>query len=196
MKIALIPCGVCEWREQGRLLGRVALQLSAGAEVRCVQWSQRLAETSLSTIYHAPDELCKKTAQMIARRLGATTKSVEALAEVDVGLWAGLTEAQLKARFETAHRELCDAPLNVQPPDGETFSVAAERIERSVRARIRNRKKNGRDIGFVLRPLSLAMARRALEGAESSAIWNGIRADDAPVLIDESKLPALAADRR
>ena len=36
--------------------------------------------------------------------MSVPAKSLEALVEVDVGLWAGLTETQLKNRFPSAHR--------------------------------------------------------------------------------------------
>ena len=190
MKLVLIPVGPCEWRSDGRLLGRVELPLTEGADTAVDAWTDALADVSLGQLFCAPDELASLTAKRIAKQLHVTAKSREGLAEVDLGLWAGLTADELKSRYASAHRELCDAPLNVHPPQGEDFSSAAKRLRRSVQTIL---KKNGKtNAGLVVRPLAFAMLRKMLGVADGESVWEMARAADAPLVIDSPQLAAEA----
>jgi broad specificity phosphatase PhoE len=192
MKVALIPCGVTDWRQEGRLLGRVELELTPDGEMQCVQWGEQLRPLMISRIFHAPDELSKATAQHIGRRLNVPTKALDALVEVDLGLWAGLTEAELKKRYAKAHRQLVESPLNVSPPQGEGFSEAADRVRNCLKKRIKPNGPPG--IGLVMRPLAFAMARYVLEGAPSTKIWETSQQVDGPFVMDCVDVPAPAAN--
>ena len=148
MKIVLFPTAECEWRNKGRLLGRVELSPTDNGLAQGAGWAEQVAELGVKAIYHAPDELSQLTADAIGKPLDAARKSVDGLLEPDVGLWAGLTDEQLKSRFATAHRELEEAPLNIRPPEGEAFAKAFERLEAAIRKQI---GRNGIPaIGFVL----------------------------------------------
>jgi len=182
MKVALIPCAGSDWREQGRLLGRVELSPAAGGPGLCVEWAEQLRSVRLTRVFHSPDELCTRAGQTIARRLNVLAKALDELVEVDVGLWAGLTEQQLKKRYATAHRELCESPLNVSPPEGESFRAAVARVRACLGKRIR---RNGRaGLGLVMRPLSLAMARCLLEQGEITKVWEMSQSADEPVVVE------------
>jgi broad specificity phosphatase PhoE len=191
MKVALIPCGPTEWREKGRLLGRVELTPTAAVEGQCAAWGEQLRDVVRSKIFHAPDELSRATAQLIGRRLNVPTKALDDLVEVDLGLWAGLTEEQLKQRYAKAHRQLTESPLNVSPPEGEDFSAAAGRVRACLKKRLKPNGSNG--IGLVMRPLTFAMARSVLEGAASTKIWETSQQADAVVIVDCEGVPAPVA---
>lgn len=182
MKVALIPCGPTDWQTAGRLLGRVELSLTDAGQQACCAWLEQLQPLGLARLLHAPDELATQTARFLARRLSIPARTVADLNEVDLGLWAGLTESQLKTRYPSAYRQLCDSPLNVHPPDGEDFGAAARRLNACIRKQFR---RNGPEVlGLVVRPFSLAMARSALSGAELSDVWETVRAGAAPVVLD------------
>jgi probable phosphoglycerate mutase len=182
MKIALIPCGSTEWEEEGRLLGRVELPLTSVGRERCLQWAQQLHGLGLKRILHAPDELATQTAALVARQLAVPTKTLDDLAEVDLGLWTGLTERQLKKRFASAHRELREAPLNVNPPGGEGLRDATDRLVACIRKQLR---KNGNSaLGVVMRPLGLALTKAALAGQAPSDLLDATHYASAPVVIE------------
>ncbi len=186
MKVVLIPCGMTAWDDEGRILGRVELSLTPAGNEECGKWARQLSDLGLKRILHAPDELASRTAGLVARQLSLPTKSLDNLVEVDVGLWAGLTESQLKTRYASAHRELCEAPLNVNPPGGESLSTAAERLNSCVGKQIK--KNSTTAIGLVLRPFSLALAKCALEGADMSNVWELSRGVREPVVVELSEV--------
>ena len=182
MKIALIPCGSTEWQDEGRLLGRVEIPLTSAGRERCIQWAQQLHGVGIKRILHGPDELVTQTAALVAGQLDVPTKTLDDLAEVDIGLWTGLTESQLKRRFASAHRELGEAPLNVSPPGGEALRAAADRLIACMRKQLR---KNGKEpVGVVMRPFSLALAKAVLEGHALSDLWETTHNASDPVVIE------------
>jgi broad specificity phosphatase PhoE len=182
MRIALVPCGNTEWQDEGRILGRVELPLSSEGQQQCCEWARELSPLGLQRILHAPDELATQTAGVLARQLSIPTRALDDLVEVDLGLWAGLTEAQLKSRYASAHRQLRESPLNVSPPGGESLDEAARRLNGCIRKQLR---KNGNQaIAMVLRPFTFAMVKCALEGREAAEVWETARHAHGPVVIE------------
>lgn len=182
MKIVLIPCAPTEWRDQGRLLGRVELSPTPAGEQQAAAWSAMLAEVGAPVIHHSPDELATRTALILSKTVGARSRKDAALKEVDLGLWSGLTDEDLRKRFASAHHELQEAPLRVKPPDGEAFSDASRRLASELKRLIR---RNGdKPLALVLRPVALGLARHWLAGADESAIWEAVNDVNEPVILD------------
>ncbi|TWT44736.1 bifunctional RNase H/acid phosphatase [Phycisphaerae bacterium RAS1] len=182
MNVALIPCAASEWRAEGRLLGRTELESLPGARAQCESWIESLRPLQLARILHGPDGLSRQAAEWLAAGLRTQTRELAELEEVDIGLWAGLTEEQLESRFESAFHELKDAPLNVNPPDGEGLHDAVRRLRRTLRKRITPNAKAS--IGLVLRPVTLAIVRWLLSGAPTASIWESITGVNTPVTIE------------
>lgn len=184
MMVALVPCAASEWRREGRLLGRVELAMLPDGLGQCGQWSELLRPLGLRKLVHSPDELATQTAAALGERLGLSPKPVDELAEVDVGLWAGLTDADLEARYESAHHELCDAPLNVTAPGGENLGAAFQRIGERLKKLVRDaRRRSPEGLVVVLRPLAFAAARVALEAAGAGSWWALTQEPDAPAIL-------------
>ncbi len=194
MKVVLIPCGSTEWGESGRLLGRTEVPLTPDGRAAVAAWAGHLDGNRPDRLVHSGDELAAESARVIAKQLDIPAKAVEGLAEVNVGLWAGLTEEQLKTRYENAYKQLREAPLSVRPPEGENFGDAAERVA----AALRKVMKRGKGVtGLVMRPLALTLARCALEHRPSCEFWSTSRKWAEPVVIEFDgaiEPPAAAAE--
>lgn len=190
MRVVLIPCAPSDWCEDGRLLGRTELALSERGINHISAWIEELNHAGVSRLFHSPDELATMTASTLAKALKVSAKPAEELQEVDLGLWAGLTESELKSRFAKAHRELNEAPLNVSPPGGEEVAVAAERIKNGLKKRV---KPNGKQaaVGLVMRPLMLALARAALGETAPHEIWKARQLSTPIVIEPDQSEPAL-----
>jgi broad specificity phosphatase PhoE len=190
MRVVLIPCAPSDWCEDGRLLGRTELALSERGIDRISDWIGELSHAGVSRLFHSPDELATMTASTLAKALRIPAKPAEELQEVDLGLWAGLTETELKSRFAKAHRELNEAPLNVSPPGGEEVAVAAERIKNELKKRLKPSGKHS-VVGLVMRPLMLALARAALGETEPHEIWKARQLSTPIVIEPDQSEPAL-----
>lgn len=190
MRLALIPCAPTEWEAQGRLLGRAELAPAPGWEALVARWADVLRPAGLTRIVHSTDQLATRTARSLARLLGIPHRRQSDLDEVDLGLWTGLTHQQLETRFGSAHRQLCEAPLSVTAPDGESLSAAAARIARFLVRRLKSRRPEPA-LGVVLRPLVWALARGLLEGGGLERVWAASRQRPEPLVIEVSQVPAL-----
>jgi broad specificity phosphatase PhoE len=179
-KVVLIPAATTEWCEQGRLLGRAELEPSDAGLRKLAAWAEELRPLALTRIFHAPDTLSTSTARQLAGALDIVAKSDSALSEVDLGLWAGLTETELKSRYAKAHRQLRESPFTVSPPGGEEVAEAADRLRETLRKRLKRTK--GR-VGIVLRPLSFALARTVLGESAPREVWSA-RESLGPIVID------------
>jgi probable phosphoglycerate mutase len=182
MTLALIPCARTEWQTEGRILGHAALAPAAGAEGEVLAWSDSLRLLNLRYILHGPDELSTRTARLLARRLRAAARTVGALQEVNAGLWTGLTDDELRERFESAYRGLQDAPLNVSPPQGESFADAVQRLADYLRRRLK--RSSDPALGLVLRPWALALLHCLLEGGSWAEFWPRSTRGAGPIVLD------------
>ncbi len=183
MKVALIPCAPTEWSRAGRLMGRVALEPLSADGPDWIEWVESMRAARIGQIYHAPDELSTAVGRRLAKALGVGVRKSSELDEVDLGLWSGLTDEQLEVRYAAAHEQLCEAPLSVQPPEGEPFVEAFKRIQKAAKARL---KRNGHEaIGFVMRPISLALMRYALQHQPGAAeVWRFAASVQKPLIVE------------
>lgn len=195
MKVALVPSAPCDWRSKGRLLGRVELS-PCDDDSWFDSYVQPLEPLKVARVLHGPDDLSKGLAKRIAKRFGGAVKEADDLVEVDLGLWAGLTEEDLRKRFGRAYRQLYDDPMSVNPPNGEPFATAAERIRKALEKRLKKTRGAKDTTVLVLRPLAFALARCILGGEDQRRMWEFAEGPDASVLAESPPAaPPAAAGR-
>lgn len=80
-----------------RLAGRSPkVRLSAEGRAQAAALAERLAGESWVAVQTSPLERCAETAALIAGRLGAKLERVDALNEIDFGVWSGRSFAELE----------------------------------------------------------------------------------------------------
>jgi broad specificity phosphatase PhoE len=159
--VVLIPWADTDWSREGRLNARTPVSLNAQGRRRALHWANVLASRELAAVYGSPETPALQTAAVFAERAEVRLRQVRDLKELDVGLWEGLTEPQVRQRYPRVFRQWTDHPASVCPPDGENLADAAARIRKAI-ARI-TRKHRNHTVGVVLGPFALALARCALE---------------------------------
>jgi broad specificity phosphatase PhoE len=189
--VVLIPWADTDWSQAGRLHARAPVSINADGRKRALHWANQLASRELAAVYGSPERPAHQTASVFADRAEVRVRQIQDLQEVDVGLWEGLTEPQIRERYPRVFKQWADDPGSVCPPDGERVRDAADRIRKAI-ARITHKHRN-RTVGVVLGPLALALARCALENrglgelrwsARPEPLWYEVeidrRADDRP----------------
>ncbi len=159
--MVLIPWGATLWSTAGRLNARTPLPLTKDGRRLAVNWANELASRELAAVYCGGEKAAVQTADVVAARSEVPRRGLDDLNEVDVGLWEGLTEMQIRDRFPRLFKRWEEQPDCVCPPDGESLAHAADRLREAI-ARIAHKHKNG-TVGVVLGPLSFALARCSLE---------------------------------
>lgn len=96
--------------------------LAQGKALR--EWA---AAQSICAIYTSPSTRCRETAALMS---GAAlpVHTVNALREVDVGEWEGLTFDEIRKRWPTVYAARGNKMSEVAPPGGESFYRAAVRF--------------------------------------------------------------------
>jgi broad specificity phosphatase PhoE len=157
--LCLIRCGETTWDAAGRIHGGTDLPLSDAGRAAVASQLPRLANVKAASVHHPSDEAATETARMCAEAIGAGAKprSVDELADPDLGLLEGLTEEEFAERFRSRHKQWKDDPMTLSPPEGEEMMTAADRIFRAVAKIVR--RSRGEEIAIVLHPLAWGMLR-------------------------------------
>ena len=79
------------------------------------------------------------------------------LAEVDTGLWAGLTRDELKRRYPKVFKKWWSDSTSVSPPEGESVTDAFQRLREAIEQV--TRQEGGRSFAVVAGPLGFALIR-------------------------------------
>ncbi|MEZ6129271.1 MAG: histidine phosphatase family protein [Planctomycetaceae bacterium] len=138
--VVLIRPGCTNYDDQSRLLGTLEMPLNdAGMEqVEDIIRHLQQENVRLEAIYTAPADPACSTARAIAEsQHGVKVKELDALRNVDQGLWQGLPEADVRKRYPQFFRNGREKPQTICPPEGETLGDACERIQKVLNKAVR-----------------------------------------------------------
>ena len=123
----------------------------------------------ISVIYRfKKNEAADQAAKILAATSSLRPHDSAYLDEVNVGLWQGLTRADLRFRFPSVFPQWEEDPLSVNPPDGESLDEAVERIKSGLKRILR--RNRGVAIALPLRPMAMQIALGVLRGEETPQI--------------------------
>jgi probable phosphoglycerate mutase len=173
--ILLVPWAKTSWSEAGRFSGRAPLPLSDAGRMQAEAWSDKLATTTIKAVYSSNEQAGIETARNIAERCNVRHRIVEELAEMNTGLWAGLTDQELKRRYAKVFKKWWSDPTSAAPPDGEAAVDALERLRDAVNEV--TQKQAGKSFVVVLGPLAFGLVRCMMESAELEKLRSMMQAE-------------------
>jgi len=166
--ILLIHAGPTPWDEEDRLVGNHPLPLTDEARTAIEQITQGLTYP-ISVVYRfKKNEAADQAAKIAAAPSKLRLHDSAYLDEVNLGLWQGLTRADLRFRFPSVFPQWEENPLAVNPPDGESLEEAVERVKEGLKRILR--RNRGVAIALPLRPMAMQIALGVLRGEEAPAI--------------------------
>jgi len=113
----------------GRYLGRRSdPPLSSRGCAQAEALARRLAGEPLAAIYSSPLRRALETARAIAAPHHLSVETVADLAEMDFGLWDGLSYREIEAREPERLAQWLADPLAVAPPEGESLAEMGQRV--------------------------------------------------------------------
>jgi broad specificity phosphatase PhoE len=119
--------GESDWNAANRFQGHSDRPLTELGRRQAAELASELAASaSLSAIYASPLRRALDTALAVAARTGLEPVPVEDLREVDVGGWAGLSRAEVEARFLDGFRSWLDGGEGWT--DGESYAEMSVRV--------------------------------------------------------------------
>ena len=175
--ILLATAGATAWEDEQRLLGSRSLPLSPRGREEVHSLADELAEMPVRAIYTAYSRQCLESARILAQGGRARVRCLDALGEVNHGLWEGLRLSDLERSYARAYRAWRTDPASVQPPEGETIAHAYGRVQSALGWILRRHPEQL--VAIVAPRLLRALIQCCLRGRGPEAVWDLYRDDAA-----------------
>jgi probable phosphoglycerate mutase len=120
IRLVLWRHGQTRWNVEGRFQGQSDIPLDAVGEQQAERAARLLAGLRPDAIVSSDLSRATATTAPLARLTGLTVTIDKDLRERFGGLWEGLTDAEIRARFPDEHAAWL-------PPEGESSAVVADR---------------------------------------------------------------------
>jgi phosphoserine phosphatase len=132
-RLLLVRHGQSSWNREGRIQGQTDVPLSDEGRRQAEAAARRLRSTTLAGIYSSP--LCRAhdTAMAIAQPHALAVTSIPDLAEIQHGMWEGLTLTEIAAKDGERLRQWNETPGRVRMPSGEALRDVRQRSLSAVR---------------------------------------------------------------
>lgn len=122
--LVLVRHGETDWNRERRFQGHADRPLNDEGRRQAYELAETLREETVGVVYTSPLQRASETARIVAATLGLEARELEALREIDVGDWQGMTVDEVKARFP----ELADVAWRSGWPNGETHDELGARV--------------------------------------------------------------------
>jgi broad specificity phosphatase PhoE len=124
--ILLARHGETDWNRDNRFQGHADPPLNATGRAQAADLSAALVDVPLAAVYSSPLRRAFETAEIAAAPHGLSPLPLDALREVDVGSWQGLTRSEIEARFPDQFARWRDYGSGWE--DGESYEEMGRRV--------------------------------------------------------------------
>ena len=168
-QVLLIRPGATDFDDQGRIKGTLDMPMSERGRQQVSLLAEQLSDFPVGTIYTAPCESARETAQQLAEGRDIRIKVIDAFRNVDHGLWHGKLIEEVRRNHPKVYRQGQDSPSEVCPPGGESIRDARDRVAKAIRKVLR---KSGSEAIAIVIPDPMAWVVQSLiSGEELSDLW-------------------------
>ena len=124
--ILLARHGETDWNRENRFQGHADPPLNETGRAQAAELAAALANEPLAAVYSSPLRRAFETAQIVGEPHGLEPVPVDALREVDVGSWQGLTRGEIEERFPEQFARWLDYEQGWE--DGESYDEMGQRV--------------------------------------------------------------------
>ncbi len=169
LRIILIRPGSTDFDEQGRIKGTLDIPLNKNGTDQASQTANELEDASIEIAYASPCQSAVQTAETLSDNLDIKYKRLDALQNLDHGLWHGKLIEEVKQKQPKVYRLWQEHPESVCPPEGETLATVQQRVRKTLK-RLLKKHKQGVIAIVVPEPLA-SILRSSLENSELGDLW-------------------------
>jgi probable phosphoglycerate mutase len=126
--VYLIRHGETEWNIIGRWQGILDVQLNEVGREQARKLAEDAKSTGIEAIYSSDLSRALDTAQALAAPLGLNPILDTRLRELDIGIFQGLKEAEIKQKHPEEFAAFLANPLKYRIPEGESRMDMQERV--------------------------------------------------------------------
>ena len=133
LRLLLVRHGETVWNQENRWQGQADVPLSENGQAQAQRLAQRLLaeQRQIHALYTSDLSRAFRTAEIVGTTLGMTPLREEGWREMDIGLWSGLTTAEVATRHADEWERL-RAGEDLPRGGGETFAQFQGRLVQSV----------------------------------------------------------------
>jgi broad specificity phosphatase PhoE len=124
--ILLARHGETDWNRDNRFQGHADPPLNETGRTQAAELAVALGRQELTAVYSSPLRRALETARVVAAPHGLEPVPVEALREVDVGSWQGLTRTEIEQRFPEQFARWLEYERGWA--DGESYDEMGRRV--------------------------------------------------------------------
>lgn len=169
LQFLLIRPGSTELDEQGRIKGRLNIPLSQHGAGQVAKTVGELAGFAIRAIYCAPVICCEQTASALANSRRMKYRRVDALHNLDHGLWHGKLIQEVRQTQPRIYRLWQENPETMCPPEGESVAAVRQRV---LVALVKLMKKHKDGVIALIAPEPLAsVCRSILSECKLGDLW-------------------------
>ena len=124
--LVLVRHGETDWNADNRFQGHADPPLNETGRAQARALATELRREVFAALYTSPLQRAAETAAIIGYELGLEPRPDDALKEVDVGSWSGLTRAEVEQRYPTGFARWLEFGHGWD--DGETYDELGVRV--------------------------------------------------------------------
>ena len=124
--IVLVRHGETDWNRENRFQGHADPSLNDLGRAQAHALATELENERFDAVYSSPLKRAGETARIVSASLGLAVRLSDALKEVDVGSWSGLTRAEVERAFPVGYERWLE--LSHGWDDGESYDELGERV--------------------------------------------------------------------
>lgn len=143
----LVRHGQTDWNAAGRAQGQLPAPLNATGHAQAQAIAARLRPERFTAVYASDLRRVTQTAAPIMRGRNVPLTTLPALREKSLGVWEGLTFAEIEAKYADQYAALFSGDDSWAPPGGESDRQLFERVAAGVERLL---ETHGRDEGDLL----------------------------------------------
>ena len=131
VRIILVRHGQTEWNRIERFRGRSDVPLNATGERQADATGRRIAldyRDEVAAIYTSPLPRTRRTAEIIGQHVKLPVQDVDALIDINMGRWQGLTPDEVGDEWPDLLPAWYQAPDTMRFPGGETLEEVRSRV--------------------------------------------------------------------
>ncbi|MDQ4082719.1 MAG: histidine phosphatase family protein [Actinomycetota bacterium] len=129
--VLLARHGETAWNAESRFQGHADPPLNEDGRRQAREFAEQVAGEGIVAIYSSPLRRALETAEIVGNRLGLEVTPVDALREIDVGEWQGLTRSEVEERYPEAFARWIGFGQGWE--HGETYEQMGKRVRDALR---------------------------------------------------------------
>lgn len=171
LKLFITRHGETIWNTQKRMQGHKDSELTEKGRQQAAKLAKALENVEFETVYSSSSGRTMQTSQIIAGKRNIPVIPMDSLREINLGEWEGRTTSDVEREYPIESRNFWEFPHLYEPVGGESFSDAADRIEKTL-GLLAERHSEG-NVLVVTHAVSLKLITLIVEHKEMKDLWNG-----------------------